>query len=129
IENPVQSTISPRTGGEMGALPAVLGLIVLCTGFSILRPAFLTAGNFANLLAQGSQVVAIAMGLVFVLLLGEIDLSAGYASGVCAAVLAVLLTEHQVPWYLAVLAALLTGAVIGTAIGLLVAKIGIPSFV
>jgi D-xylose transport system permease protein len=66
---------------------------------------------------------------VFVLLLGEIDLSAGFASGVCAAVLAVLLTEHHAPWYVAVLAALVTGAVIGTIIGLLVAKIGIPSFV
>ncbi len=116
-------------GGEMGALPAVLGLVVLCTVFAILRPAFLTAGNFANLLAQGAQIIAIAMGLVFVLLIGEIDLSAGYTSGVCAAVLAVLLTEHQVPWYLAILAALATGVVIGTAIGFLVAKIGIPSFV
>jgi D-xylose transport system permease protein len=66
---------------------------------------------------------------VFVLLLGEIDLSAGYASGVCAAVLAVLLTEHHWPWYLSIVAALVTGVVIGTLIGLLVAKIGIPSFV
>jgi D-xylose transport system permease protein len=116
-------------GGDMGALPAVLGLIVLCIGFSIARPAFLSAVNFANLLAQGAAVIAIAMGLVFVLLLGEIDLSAGYASGVCAAVLAVLLTEHHWPWYLSIVAALVTGAVIGTLIGLLVAKIGIPSFV
>jgi D-xylose transport system permease protein len=116
-------------GGDMGALPAVLGLVVLCIGFSIARPAFLSAVNFANLLAQGAAVIAIAMGLVFVLLLGEIDLSAGYASGVCAAVLAVLLTEHNWPWYLSILAALATGAVIGTLIGLLVAKIGIPSFV
>jgi D-xylose transport system permease protein len=116
-------------GGDMGALPAVLGLIVLCIGFSIARPAFLSAVNFANLLAQGAAVIAIAMGLVFVLLLGEIDLSAGYASGVCAAVLAVLLTENHWPWYLSIVAALVTGAVIGTLIGLLVAKIGIPSFV
>jgi D-xylose transport system permease protein len=116
-------------GGDMGALPAVLGLIVLCIGFSIARPAFLSAVNFANLLAQGAAVIAIAMGLVFVLLLGEIDLSAGYASGVCAAVLAVLLTEHRWPWYLSIVAALVTGVVIGTLIGLLVAKIGIPSFV
>src|SRR5262249_53548764 len=106
----------------MGALPAVLGLVVLCTGFSIARPAFLSAVNFANLLAQGAMVVAIAMGLVFVLLLGEIDLSAGYASGVCAAVLAVLLTEHSWPWYLSIVAALVTGAVIGAMIGFLVAR-------
>jgi D-xylose transport system permease protein len=116
-------------GGDMGALPAVLGLIVLCVGFGIARPVFFSATNFANLFTQGAAVVAIAMGLVFVLLLGEIDLSAGFASGVCAAVLAVLLTQHHLPWYVAILAALATGAVIGTIIGFLVAKVGIPSFV
>jgi len=116
-------------GGEMGSLPAILGLIVLVVVFSVLRPRFLTALNFANLFQQGSAVVVIAMGLVFVLLLGEIDLSAGFASGVCAAVLAITLTNHHWPWYGAVLAAMVTGVVIGTVLGLLVAKVGIPSFV
>jgi D-xylose transport system permease protein len=116
-------------GGDVGALPAILGLVILCTVFTVLRPAFLSAGNFANLFTQGAAVTVIAMGLVFVLLLGEIDLSAGFASGVCAAVLAVLLTGHGWPWYASVLAALLTGAVIGLVLGVLVAKLGIPSFV
>jgi D-xylose transport system permease protein len=116
-------------GGDLGALPAVLGLLVLCTTFSIMRPVFLSALNFANLLTQGAALTVIAMGLIFVLLLGEIDLSAGYASGVCAAMLAVLLTQHGWPWYAAVLASLLTGSVIGLALGVLVAKLGIPSFV
>ncbi|MEU6023937.1 sugar ABC transporter permease [Micromonospora sp. NPDC048871] len=116
-------------GGDIGALPAVAGLLVLCTIFSIMRPSFLTAGNFANLFTQGAAVTLIAMGLVFVLLLGEIDLSAGFASGVCAAVLANLITVLGYPWYVAVLAALLTGMVIGTTLGFLVAKVGIPSFV
>jgi D-xylose transport system permease protein len=116
-------------GGDLGALPAVLGLLVLCTTFSIMRPVFLSALNFANLLTQGAALTVIAMGLIFVLLLGEIDLSAGYASGVCAAMLAVLLTTHGWPWYAAVLASLLTGSVIGLALGVLVAKLGIPSFV
>jgi D-xylose transport system permease protein len=116
-------------GGDMGALPAVFGLVVLCAVFAILRPSFLTSGNFANLFTQGAAVTVIAMGLVFVLLLGEIDLSAGFASGVCAAVLAILLTEQGMPWYVAVGAAILTGAVIGSVIGTLVAKLGIPSFV
>jgi D-xylose transport system permease protein len=116
-------------GGDIGALPAILGLVVLCTTFSILRPVFLSSGNFANLLTQGAAVTVIAMGLVFVLLLGEIDLSAGFASGVCAAVLAVLLTEHGWPWYAAVVVSLLTGVLIGLALGVLVAKLGIPSFV
>ncbi|MBQ1048886.1 ABC transporter permease [Micromonospora sp. C51] len=116
-------------GGDIGALPAVLGLLVLCTVFSVLRPSFLSAGNFANLFTQGAAVTLIAMGLVFVLLLGEIDLSAGFASGVCAAVLANVVTVLGYPWYVAVAAAVLTGMVIGTILGLLVAKIGIPSFV
>jgi D-xylose transport system permease protein len=116
-------------GGDTGALPAVLGLVVLCTVFSIMRPRFLSAGNFANLFTQGAAVTVIAMGLIFVLVLGEIDLSAGFASGVCAAVLAVLLADHGWPWYLAVLAALVVGAVIGLVLGVLVAKVGIPSFV
>ncbi|MEU8297564.1 ABC transporter permease [Micromonospora sp. NPDC048909] len=116
-------------GGDIGALPAVLGLLVLCTVFSIARPSFLTAGNFANLFTQGAAITLIAMGLVFVLLLGEIDLSAGYASGVCAAVLANVVTVLGYPWYVAALAAICTGVVIGATLGFLVAKIGIPSFV
>ncbi|MEV4217886.1 ABC transporter permease [Nonomuraea sp. NPDC049725] len=116
-------------GGDMGALPAVLGLVVLCTVFAIARPSFLSPINFANLFTQGAAVTVIAMGLVFVLLLGEIDLSAGFASGVCAAVLAVTLTSLGLPWYVCVLAAVATGAVIGVVLGSLVAKVGIPSFV
>ncbi|SCG56459.1 sugar ABC transporter permease [Micromonospora inositola] len=125
----VRGYLARLRGGEMGALPAILGLVVLCVFFSILRPNFLTAGNFANLFTQGAAVVLIAMGLVFVLLVGEIDLSAGFASGVCAAVLANLLTLQGYPWYVATLAALATGAVIGLVLGFLVAKVGIPSFV
>src|SRR5882757_4334013 len=75
-------------GGELGSLPALFGLVVLLILFSLLSNSFLTLGNIANLLAQGAGVTIIAMGLVFVLLLGEIDLSAGTASGVTAAVLA-----------------------------------------
>lgn len=116
-------------GGDIGSMPAVLGLLVLCVVFSVLRPNFLTLGNFANLFLQGAAVTVIAMGLVFVLLIGEIDLSAGFTSGVCAAVLAVLLTWHGWPWYLGVLAALITGTVIGSVLGILVAKVAIPSFV
>jgi D-xylose transport system permease protein len=116
-------------GGEMGSLPAVLGLVVLVLVFTALRPVFFSAGNFANLFTQGGHVVIIAMGLVFVLLLGEIDLSAGFTSGLCGAVLCVLLTEHHVVWYVSVLVAVLIGTAIGFMLGFLVSKIGIPSFV
>ncbi|MEU8237889.1 ABC transporter permease [Actinoplanes missouriensis] len=117
-------------GGDLGSLPAVLGLLVLALIFGVARSdTFLSALNFANLFTQGAQVVFIAMGLVFVLLLGEIDLSAGFASGVCGAVMAILLTNEGLPWYVAIPAAMLTGIVIGLVLGLLVAKLGIPSFV
>lgn len=116
-------------GGELGALPAVAGLIFLCGLFTLLNPRFLTPGNIANLFTQAAPITVIAMGLVFVLLLGEIDLSAGFTSGVCAAVLAILLTNEGWPWYSAVAAAILTGVAIGLLLGLLVSKVGIPSFV
>src|SRR5215211_4919306 len=87
VASHVREYLSRVRGGDIGALPAVLGLIVLCAVFATLRPAFLSTVNFANLFAQGAAVAIIAMGLVFVLLIGEIDLSAGFASGVCASVL------------------------------------------
>ncbi|MFI7542883.1 sugar ABC transporter permease [Actinoplanes sp. NPDC049599] len=116
-------------GGDLGSLPAVLGLIVLSLIFGIARETFFSPLNFANLFTQSAQVVFIAMGLIFVLLLGEIDLSAGFASGVCGAVMAILLTDHGIAWYIAIPAALVTGLVIGLILGVLIAKVGIPSFV
>ena len=115
--------------GDIGSLPAVLGLIALCGVFTGMSDVFLTAGNFANLLTQAASVIVIAMGLIFVLLLGEIDLSAGFASGVTGAVLVLLITNHDWPWYAALLASIAVGAVMGTVLGTLVARIGIPSFV
>ena len=89
--------------GDIGSLPAVLGLVVLCIVFGSMSSVFLTPGNFANLLTQAAAVIVIAMGLVFVLLLGEIDLSAGFTAGVTGAVLVILITNHDVPWYAALL--------------------------
>jgi D-xylose transport system permease protein len=98
--------------------------------FSALRPTkFTNAFNFANLMHQSAAVIVIAMGLVFVLLLGEIDLSAGFAAGTAGAVMGIVVTEHGLPWWVAVLACLATGVLIGACIGLLVARLGIPSFV
>lgn len=122
--------LSRLRGGDVGALPAVLGLVVLVAFFTLMRPTdFANLLNGANLLNQTAAVMFIAMGLVFVLLLGEIDLSAGYTAGTAAAVLAVLSSKHGWPWPLAVLGCLGTGLVIGAVIGLLVALLGIPSFV
>ena len=117
-------------GGDVGALPALAGVIVLVLVFTVLSGTkFTNAFNFANLVLQGSAYAVFAMGLVFVLLLGEIDLSAGYTGGVAAAVVGKLMTDHGVNWVLALLAGLACGALIGLAIGLLVAKLGVPSFV
>jgi len=115
--------------GDIGALPAILGLVALCAIFGAMSDVFLTAGNFANLLTQAAAVIVIAMGLVFVLLLGEIDLSAGYAAGVSGAVLVILITNHQVAWYIAFPISIMVGALLGFILGSLVARIGIPSFV
>lgn len=115
--------------GDIGALPAVLGLVVLCGVFGFMSNVFLTSSNFANLITQAAAVTVIAMGLVFVLLLGEIDLSAGYASGVCGAILVILITKHGWAWYLALPISILVGCVLGFSIGTLVARLGVPSFV
>src|SRR3954467_2494485 len=135
---PGQSSLGDATGayldrikgGDLGSLPAVLGCVVLAIVFGIMEPdSFLTEQNFANLLNQGAAIMVRAMGLVFVLLLGEIDLSAGFTAGTGAAILGVTLPEHGWAWPLSVLAALLAGVAIGLAIALLVARLGIPSFV
>lgn len=116
-------------GGEMGSLPAIAGLIVLVVLFSALQPTFGGLYNFGNMLTEGAGPILLAMGLVFVLLLGEIDLSAGFAGGVCAAVMVRLMVGYDQPWPVTIGAALVTGVVIGLLIGLLRSKVRIPSFV
>jgi hypothetical protein len=97
----------------------------------VLRPeSFPSILNIANLITQAGAICVLAMGLVPVLLLGDIDLSAGVAGGSCAAVMAnLMLPDYNLHWAIAVLVALATGAAIGLTIGLLVALLGVPSFV
>src|ERR671917_2396842 len=126
----VRAYVDRVRGGDLGALPAILGIVALGLLFFALRPeTFLTPRNMANLADQAAPIIILAMGLVFVLLLGEIDLSAGVVSGVCAAVMAKLLADAGVPWYVSVAAAIVTGVLIGLFTGSLVGLIGIPSFV
>jgi D-xylose transport system permease protein len=113
----------------MGSLPAVLGLVVLFVVFGLANERFMSALNLANLVTQAGSICVLAMGLIFVLLLGDIDLSAGVAGGVSACAMALAITSHGWPWWAAVLAGVVCGALIGLAIGLLRAKLGIPSFV
>ena len=115
-------------GGDMGSLPALLGLVVLFVVFSLAHDRFLNTYNMANLVIQASSTCVLAMGLVFVLLLGEIDLSAGVAGGASATITALQIVDHGVPWWLAVLAGMAVGVAIGLAIGLMVSLLGIRSF-
>jgi D-xylose transport system permease protein len=116
-------------GGDMGALPAIGGLIVLSLLFATLSPFFLTERNFANLLNQAATLVVLGIALVFVLLLGEIDLSAGVTGGVGMALFVVLNAQFGIPWPLALLIGFGFGFLIGALIGFFVARVGIPSFV
>ncbi len=117
-------------GGDLGALPALAGLIVLIVVFAALEfKTFTSAGNFANLMTQAGSITVLAMGIGFVLLLGEIDLSAGVIGGVGAAISAQLLANSGLPWWATILAAVLVGVLMGLLTGFLVSVVGIPSFV
>jgi D-xylose transport system permease protein len=114
--------------GDLGSLPAVAGLILLVIIFSLAQSTFWSLGNFANLITQAAPIVLLAMGLVFVLLLGEIDLAAGTTSGVGGATTAVLV-YNGMNWVPAVIVALAVGFVIGYFIGFMRAMVRVPSFV
>ncbi len=115
--------------GELGALPVVLGLILIAAFFASQEPAFLSARNLSNLIVQIAATGSVAVGIVMVLLLGEIDLSVGSVTGLCSALLGVLIVNHGWPWWLAILAAMATGILIGAFQGAWFAFIGVPSFV
>jgi len=116
-------------GGEMGSLPAVFGIIILTLAFEGLSPFFITKLNFANLFVQAAELTMLSSALVFVILLAEIDLAAGVTAGVAMAAFIDLVKTQGWPWIPALIVAFLVGIAIGTVIGFLVAKIGVPSFV
>src|ERR1041384_7030536 len=118
-------------GGDLGVLPIIVGIVIIGIYFQARNSNFLTAGNFVNLIAQMSPFAIIGMGLVFVLLLGEIDLSVGYVRGMGGAIAAVLIQPDGSQWatWLAIVAALAVGCAIGLGQGFFVAKLGVPSFV
>lgn len=115
--------------GELGSLPVVVGLIAICLVFQLQDSAFLGAENLSNLFVTAAGTGLIAVGIVFVLILGEIDLSVGSVSGLSAAVFAVLNVNQGMPEWLALLLALLSGTVAGVLHGFFFARIGVPAFV
>jgi D-xylose transport system permease protein len=122
-------SIARLRGGDTGILPVLVGIVVLAIIFQSLDSTFLTATNLVNLLAQGSVYVTLAFGVVFVLLLGEIDLSSGWVLGVGGSIAALVLQSGQHSWWLAVLAAVGATTGIGLLQGALISLIGLPSFV
>ncbi|MDK1475184.1 sugar ABC transporter permease [Streptomyces sp. 549] len=115
--------------GELGSVPVVVGLIVIWAIFQSMDSNFLSAQNLSNLSVYVVGTGLISVGIVFVLLLGEIDLSVGSVSGLSGAVFAVLAVNNGMPEWAAILFALLTGALAGTVHGFFFAKIGVPAFV
>ncbi len=118
-------------GGELGSLPILVALIIIAIVFGALNDTFLTERNFTNLLLQMAAVATLAIGIVFVLLIGEIDLSVAYVSAVGGVVLTLLIRTNDPgwPWWLAILAAVAVTTIIGFLYGLVVTKAGVPSFV
>ncbi|MBV8295999.1 MAG: ABC transporter permease [Acidimicrobiia bacterium] len=126
----VRAWIARVRGGDAGALPVIAGLLLISILFQSLNSKFLTAGNLVNLLVQGAVYMLLAMAEVWALLLGEIDLSIGFVAGLGGVVTAELLKQGtDWPWAAAILAGLLTTAVIGAFQGTLITRIGLPSFV
>lgn len=115
--------------GELGSLPVIIGIVVIWVIFQLANANFLTPGNLTNLVLQAAGTGTIAIGVVLVLLLGEIDLSVGAVSGLAAGVMAVLNVKHGVPGWLAIVAGLATGALIGLLQGLWITRFRIPAFV
>lgn len=115
--------------GELGALPVVLGLVLIAVVFQSANPAFLSPDNLVNLSLQCAAVGTIAVGIVLVLLLGQIDLSVGSVSGLAAAILGVGLTRYGWPLPVAIAAAVAAGALAGVAYGVLFTRFGVPSFI
>jgi D-xylose transport system permease protein len=115
--------------GELGAVPVVLGIAIIWVIFWFANPRFLSADNLTNLVLQTAATGTISIGVVLVLLLGEIDLSVGQLSGLAAAVMAVLNVKHGVPGWLAILAGLATGLAVGALQGFWTTRFRIPAFV
>lgn len=116
-------------GGDLGSLPVLVGLGLIWTVFQALNPVFLSSAHLVLLTMQCAAIGTIALGVVLVLLVGEIDLSVGSVSGLASAVLAVTLVQLHWNLALALIAAVGAGALVGLLYGILYTRFGLPSFV
>ncbi|TDC04613.1 sugar ABC transporter permease [Nonomuraea longispora] len=129
LSGAVTDVVERARGGDLGVIPVVVGLVVIWTVLQVLNPIFLSSANLVNLTLESAAVGIIALGVVCVLLVGQIDLSVGSVSGLSGAVLAVLFVSEGLPVWLAIAASVLLGAVIGWLYGQLFNRFGVPSFV
>jgi D-xylose transport system permease protein len=129
IGGAVRAFVDRVRSGDLGMLPVIVGLLIISTVFSALNPVFLAPNNLVNLLFDAAAVGFIALGIVCVLLLGEIDLSIGSMSGLASALLGVLWVQQGLPIPVAIIGALAAGALTGLIYGLLRNRFEMPSFV
>jgi len=125
----VRGFIDRIRSGDLGSLPVVIGLVIISAVFESLNPVFLSSNNLVNLLYDCSTVGVISLGIVCILMVGEIDLSVGSVSGFASALVGVLWVNEGWPVALAILAALLAGGLLGLVYALLFNRFGMPSFV
>ena len=125
----IRSLLDRVRSGDLGSLPVVVGLAIIWTVFESLNPVFLSSNNLVNLLFDSSTVGVIALGIVCILMIGEIDLSVGSVSGFASAMVGVLWVNAGWPVGLAIVAALAVGAAIGLLYAVLLNRLGMPSFV
>jgi ABC-type xylose transport system permease subunit len=125
----VQAQLKRIRTGDLGSLPVIIGLVIIFVIFQVLNSAFLGPQNLSDLIVGATSIGVTSIGIVLVLLLGQIDLSVGSMAGVSSAIFGVLLTQAHWPEWLIVIAALAAGAVVGLLYGFLFIRFGVPSFV
>ena len=125
----VRSALQRVRGGDLGSLPVVIGLVLIWAIFQILNQNFLSANNLVDLTMQSAATGTIAIGVVLVLLIAQIDLSVGSISGLAAAILAVGMIQLHWPIWLAIIVALAAAMAIGLLYGILYTRFGVPTFV
>lgn len=117
-------------GGESGALPIIMGLVVICIFFEVESSAFLTATNIVNLFVESTFIILLGMAELFALLLSEIDLSVGFVGAVGAAIAMALIGDPQFwPWWAGLIVGMAACALIGAFQGTIITRLKIPSFV
>ncbi|MDF2704430.1 sugar ABC transporter permease [Nonomuraea muscovyensis] len=129
VRGAITDVIERARGGDLGVIPVAVGLVVIWSVLQVLNPVFLSSANLVNLTLESAAVGIIALGIVCVLLVAQIDLSVGSVSGLSGAVVGVLFVLQGLPIWAAIAAAVVMGAVIGWLYAQLFNRFGVPSFV